>query len=469
MDLDHHGRAELASELVDEYVGCSGDVELPCLLDFYRAYRACVRGKVLSFRLEEATLDPRSREQITAEAQAYFDLAHAYASVRRPRIVVVMGLPATGKTTLASKLACRLGLVHISSDQVRKGLAGLRRDEPRPEPFRGGIYGRAMTRRVYSAMRGVARRWLRRGRSVVLDATFGDARERAAVRRMAVRAGASVRFMVCQAPDGTIVERLAARAGQSGGSSDARPELWPELKAAYGAPDELTDAIAIDTTVPLRCAVAALLAVLRSEDQRAVPGEPGCLRHKSPDGCEIGRNFGCVRFDPARNFDRTNPDPNEGPGAGGLAMGNDARIQRAVLEAFDGDARIGEAAVGVQVTNGIVTLTGVVRDYAQRLAAREIAHRVPDVLDVADDIAVHARSGEPTDTEVALAVRHALDSLPSVVGHRIRSTVMARWVTLEGDVDHARQRDEAERAVAHITDVAGVTDRVVVVPPGGTT
>jgi aminoglycoside phosphotransferase family enzyme len=79
MDLDHHGRTDLAAEFVDEYVRRSGDEALPDLLDFYRCYRAYVRGKVASLRFDEPGLPAEHRLSIEAEARAYFDLAWAYA------------------------------------------------------------------------------------------------------------------------------------------------------------------------------------------------------------------------------------------------------------------------------------------------------------------------------------------------------------------------------------------------------
>jgi aminoglycoside phosphotransferase family enzyme len=78
MDLDRYGRADLAADFVDEYVRRSGDETLRTLLDFYTCYRAYVRGKVVSLRLDEAGLSPEARLAIEAEARAYFDLARAY-------------------------------------------------------------------------------------------------------------------------------------------------------------------------------------------------------------------------------------------------------------------------------------------------------------------------------------------------------------------------------------------------------
>lgn len=78
MDLDHYARPDLASAFVEAYVGDSGDAELRVLLDFYRCYRAYVRGKVASLRLAEPNLTMSERQALADEARTYFVLAHSY-------------------------------------------------------------------------------------------------------------------------------------------------------------------------------------------------------------------------------------------------------------------------------------------------------------------------------------------------------------------------------------------------------
>lgn len=111
MDFEYHGRGDLAWAFVDSYVRASGDDELPSLLDFYMCYRAYVRGKVRSLRLAQTEKVPGGeQEALIAESRGYFDLAWAHAGgLPRPLMVVTMGLPASGKTTLARALAGRLG------------------------------------------------------------------------------------------------------------------------------------------------------------------------------------------------------------------------------------------------------------------------------------------------------------------------------------------------------------------------
>ena len=267
MDLDHYGRADLAAAFVDAYVRAAGDADLPRLLDFYKCYRAYVRGKVLGMRLGQASLAPAAAGEVAAAAAAYFELARAYAerpaNRHPPLLAAVLGPPASGKTTVARGLAGRLGLVHLSSDVVRKELAGLGPHASCPVSFGAGPYGAEMTRRTYATLLERAGRWLRRGQAVVLDATFGRPAQRAALGRLARRCRAPLVVFWCRAGEDQLRARLAARASGPPGESDARPELWPALRAAFATPAELPDVIGLNTGGSPDEAVRLALAEIR--------------------------------------------------------------------------------------------------------------------------------------------------------------------------------------------------------------
>ena len=149
-----------------------------------------------------------------------------------------------------------------------------------------------------------------------------------------------------------------------------------------------------------------------------------------------------------------------------MIVKSDEHIHQDVLRELRWDSRVDDTEVGVEVDQGVVTLTGTVENYAKKLAAREAAHRVTGVLDVADDIRVKM-PGSPgrTDTEIAQAVRQTLEWDVLVPDTRITSTVADGWVTLEGSVDRLRERDDAERAVRHLHGVRGVQNTLMVRPP----
>jgi osmotically-inducible protein OsmY len=144
----------------------------------------------------------------------------------------------------------------------------------------------------------------------------------------------------------------------------------------------------------------------------------------------------------------------------------DAEVQQDVIRELKWDSRVDETDVGVEVDNGIITLTGTVSSWGKRIAAEEAAHRVRGVLDVANDIVVKVPgTGGRTDTEVAQAVRNALVWDVFVPDTRIQSTVSDGVVTLKGDVDSWIQRDDADRVVRNLAGVRGVRNDIVVKPP----
>jgi osmotically-inducible protein OsmY len=144
----------------------------------------------------------------------------------------------------------------------------------------------------------------------------------------------------------------------------------------------------------------------------------------------------------------------------------DAQHQQDVLRELKRDPRLKEAAIGVEVSRGIVTLMGAVTSHDARAAAQEAAHRVEGVLDVANDIEVHTQDNSlRTDTDVARAIREALESDVSEGSDQIQSTVSNGGVTLEGQVDTLAQRESAEAAVRRVDGVQRVTNRIAVRSP----
>ena len=150
---------------------------------------------------------------------------------------------------------------------------------------------------------------------------------------------------------------------------------------------------------------------------------------------------------------------------GTLTMKSDRQLQQDVQAEFRWDPRVEPNEMGVQVKDGVVTLTGFVDSYAKKLAARDAAYRVEGVLDVADDLQVRLpRPSERSDSEVAQAVRSALAWDVNVPDQFIRSTVANGVVTLEGEVDNWSQRLDATRAVNWLTGVKSVNNLIAVKP-----
>jgi osmotically-inducible protein OsmY len=144
---------------------------------------------------------------------------------------------------------------------------------------------------------------------------------------------------------------------------------------------------------------------------------------------------------------------------------SDMDIEQEVIRALERDTRVAATEVGVQVSNGVVTLTGLIDSWAKRVAAEQAAHRVAGVLDVANDLEVRLTGdAERSDTEIARAVRRALEWDVLVPDDDIRSTISKGVVTLEGRVELWSERYDAERAVERLAGVKGVVNRIEVSP-----
>ncbi len=144
---------------------------------------------------------------------------------------------------------------------------------------------------------------------------------------------------------------------------------------------------------------------------------------------------------------------------------SDLEIQHEVARELLWEPRLDGSDVGVQVKHGIVTLVGPIDSWTKKLAACDAVHRVPGVLDVANELEVRIPAPwKRTDSQIAEAVRRALQWNTYVPSERILSTVMDGWVTLEGQVSTGFQREEVGRCVEGLAGVRGVRNDVVVSP-----
>jgi aminoglycoside phosphotransferase family enzyme/predicted kinase len=230
MDLYDAGAEGLADTLVDEYESAGGDHGGRPLLFFYAAYRAWVRAKVACLRAGE--LPPGgARTEPLAEARRLAELARRLAwRARRPLVIVVCGASATGKTRLAEALCALSGVQHLSSDVVRKRLAGLAPEERAPEQR----YSEEASLDTYRELG--ARAAAQAANGAVVDATFRRRSHRSA---FAEAFGGAALFVECRAPAAVLAERAAKREGDPRRVSDATPAIAAAQLAEFEPLDEV--------------------------------------------------------------------------------------------------------------------------------------------------------------------------------------------------------------------------------------
>jgi osmotically-inducible protein OsmY len=146
-------------------------------------------------------------------------------------------------------------------------------------------------------------------------------------------------------------------------------------------------------------------------------------------------------------------------------MRTDTEIKRDVEEELKWDPDIDSTDIGVAVKNGVVTLTGFVRSYLQKIEAEADVKRVAGVVGVANDIEVRLPSGtDRPDPELARDAVAAIKSELPYSHERFKVIVKNGWVSLEGDAEWHYQRERAEQAVRRVRGVKGLTNLVTLKP-----
>lgn len=146
-------------------------------------------------------------------------------------------------------------------------------------------------------------------------------------------------------------------------------------------------------------------------------------------------------------------------------MTRDEQVQHDVLAELKWEPTIDATGIGVEVTDGVVTLTGQVGTYAQKLHAESAAQRVSGVEALAVNLKVKLPGpSQRTDADIGRTARDVLlwnDSLPR---DAVKVLVENGWITLSGTLDWEFQRRIAREAVCHLMGVVGVSDRIAITP-----
>jgi uncharacterized protein len=259
-DLAARGADRFGEVLVQTYRDAGGDPGPDSLIAFYAAYRALVRAKVSLVRAAQLPSTSAGHGQQSAQARDLIAHAERFAwRARRPLLIVVCGVPASGKSHQARALAKLSGLSHLSSDVIRKRLAGLGTSERAP----GDTYSAEWNKRTYAELDRRASDALTADGGAIVDATF---RHRADRRAFTAALGASspIVFIECRAPRAVLAQRAADRERDRDRVSDAGLAVVLRELSSWEPLDEVPAGrhLAVRTDRPMRQITGDVLALL---------------------------------------------------------------------------------------------------------------------------------------------------------------------------------------------------------------
>lgn len=259
LDLCGHGRVDLAERFLSVWSDATDDYDFYPLMDFYGSYRALLRVETASLLASQAGAAPAARARAARELRRYWWLALGAArrSRARPAVVALCGLVASGKSTLAERIAEELAAVVVVADHTREFVQG------RDERARPGVaaYAPASVERVYAEILRRARAVVASGRPVVVDGCFRSRALRAAVRALAIEHGLPFRLVESRASPELVRERLERRARERGEDAGEWLEILRAVLEGWEPADELPpgEHLVVDASQPLEQSLAELL------------------------------------------------------------------------------------------------------------------------------------------------------------------------------------------------------------------
>lgn len=245
MDLDYHGRSDLADAALSAYIEASGDLDCANLITFYKIYRAFVRGKVESMQLLDSGIDLKARDEAEKRAKRYFRLAQGYCLrvTLSPTLFITCGTMGCGKSSLCQQISFELGIATYNSDVIRKQMAGIKPEASVNVSYLNGLYSKDYSYMTYRQLEQLAEVELASGRSVLIDASFGTFAERNAFAALAAshQADFVILYLHCDNKEQRL--RLNKRSATGGSVSDGRTELLDNQISSFEVPDKSENVI----------------------------------------------------------------------------------------------------------------------------------------------------------------------------------------------------------------------------------
>ena len=262
MDLERLGAPDLGAAFLETYRVLAADHWPASLAHHHIAYRAQVRAKVLALRSTQGKADA------AIDAAAHLGLALQHLEAGRVRLVLIGGLPGTGKSTIAVAVARELDATLLRSDELRKESCVVARDRHAPARYGEGMYALAATEGIYATMLDRATIALSMGETVVLDASWARAAWRDQARLVALAMSADIVEVRCHAPTAVAAERMLLRSTGGADASDATPAIAAKMVAAQ---HPWPEAVALNTAQRSDVVVRAALRIVGARHMGPIP------------------------------------------------------------------------------------------------------------------------------------------------------------------------------------------------------
>ncbi len=254
MDFDLRKRSDLGSAFLNGCLEENGDYQGVRLLRFYLVYRSLVRSKVAALRLAQPNLSGEEAASASDKLRRHLELAQNYIAPRKPRMILMHGLAASGKTWLSGQLMSLLPGVRIRSDVERK-----RRGDPSP-----GLYSLETSRAIYTRLAELAEAILDGGCDVIVDAAFLRREDRRRFLQLAHDRQVDVNVVSCRAADDTVSKRLCRRGLEGEDASDADAEVLAWQRRTAEPLDTEDAAVAVEVRTDEALDLRGLLERLRA-------------------------------------------------------------------------------------------------------------------------------------------------------------------------------------------------------------
>ena len=246
MDLQDRKQVQLANRFLNTYLEMTGDYAGLSVLPFYLCYRALVRAKVNALFLEQNNLSKQKREQSLVEFESYLELAISYTQQSSPKLILMRGVSASGKSTVSKQLLDEIGAIRIRSDIERKRLFSIDAIDNTLNEINDGIYSTSASEKTYNKVLELAESVISAGYNVIVDAAFLKKEQREPFKFLAKRLNVPYVILEITAPADVLRQRIVERKNDV---SDADLAVLNHQLSNWQALDknEIVNAISVHT------------------------------------------------------------------------------------------------------------------------------------------------------------------------------------------------------------------------------